>query len=342
MLLPVRKNDGTFNFDESDYITVAYYGLYRFYHGYWGPGSSDNFKLLAVDKTKYYFQTGLPPRKPPTPPSSVAISLDENKFELKVVLGPATDQDTLDNLLRYQISYDNGATWNNVGLVSSKIVAPGTSYFLKIKTIDDFGIESEILERRFDTLVVSPPFGLSGINWRRNTVSEIILSFNYNNYPFISPAPDNQNHHFDVMVFYLNQLPLAIFSERFGKNEFGARLQLRHRSCAGQSRDSSSLVLARSPEFVRDSASGILTSPNTCLPWSSPIKIAALIPSPEVSQSGGQISLPITGLVNTNKPITELGTSDYFTIGFYNIIDHRGNLVFVGSDPNRYYLQAGQ
>ena len=91
-----------------DYITVGYYGFYRFYPAFSPPGPDGlpNFKLIAVDRIHYPARDVLPLNQPPQfSTSSLDVVFDETNSRLTVRLPPVTDPDSLDALLTYEINF---------------------------------------------------------------------------------------------------------------------------------------------------------------------------------------------------------------------------------------------
>ena len=327
LLLPARRPNSENNFTPNDFVTVAFYGFYRFYpQGSSGDFAYENFKLLAVDRTRYYFQTDIPAHIPPSPPSGIEFSFDGGKSELSYTLSPAIDPDTPDNLLSYEISFDAGSTWEKSGLVGKKMIEPGKSYIIKAKATDEFGLGSGLLEKNYDAPALPSPFGISNIRWEKTTGGVLILNFDYPAYPFMT----GRDNDFDAMVFYLNNLPPG--SPGNFSSISSPRLRVSHQSCAGGSGNFGLLVLSRSPDMR-----GELFANNTCKSWLPELYLAALVPVPVAGQPG-TISLPITGLLNSDKTLANLNSTDYITIGFYNI-DPWGNLITAGADANKYYFQ---
>jgi len=68
----------------------------------------------------------------------------------------SVDPDTPDGLIRYEISYDNGATWNRAYSGDKITVVPGEPYTVKVRAMDDFGVYSEISETSITIPPISP------------------------------------------------------------------------------------------------------------------------------------------------------------------------------------------
>lgn len=334
LLLPIMRSSGETVFSSEDFITVAFYGLYRFYPQ--AHEETDIFRLLAVDKQKYYFGEA-PEHLAPTIPGEIAVSFDSLKSELAWNISPASDPDSLDPLLRYEISYDEGANWEDGALENKKTVSPGENYNLWIRAIDDFGLRSEPVQLEYAVPASPAPFGLSNISWRNEAGSKKILSFDYPQYPFI-PGENG----FKAMVFYLNRLPPENYNGGYTGGDY-PRIQTKHFYCASfdpeketnDLKDLPILILADSAGLVRDSFGGSVTDPNKCFTWTHLPCSEALVPVPD--SGPGRISLEISGLLDSDRSLDSLASSDFFTTGFYEF-DSWGNGILVANDGNRYYF----
>jgi len=325
LLLPAEANEGEPEFIANDYLTVAFYGFKMYFpQGYTSPnGIMENFELLAVDKTKYYFSESVPPHLAPEKPANLSFSFDESTSILTTSFDKAADADTWDSLLRYEISYDGGTNWELAPqLTNKKVVEPGTPCNVQLRTVDDFGLRSaDVLSGVFTAPSLPIPLGLTNIKWGRiNGGSEVEISFDYPGYPFI---PDGNM--FDMIVFYLNDLP-PIWSNSASKviNDIPyPRLIISYAACIGSS-DSSLLILYRS-------------EPDQCFSWMEPHK-SAIFPPPG-GGSAGTMTFKVTGLDNADKGLNELSSNDYITIGFYRLVTGGGlGAVLTANDTHRYYF----
>jgi hypothetical protein len=348
LLFPARKKDGSVDFSVDDYFTVAYYGFFRNY-----PQGSDssfalqNFKLLAVDKNHYKFSEDKPPRSNPSAPGNLQFSLDQGKAVLKTSWDKSSDPDTLDSLLKYEISY-NDSPWKSVDslLYDKKVIEPGVTYNIKIRAVDDFGIASDEAGGLFSVPADGQPlFGVSNMKWGYIDESpDMKVSFDYQNYPFM---PDSDGNQFDVMIFYLNDLPplsheyyaLTLNYVDSDENDPYPRLMTSHKSCAfGEELfNFSSLILARSGDSVSSYTNEGVLMPNRCN-WDNSMKGRALVPAPSLGQSG-TISLPVIGLAKSNTALNDLSATDYITVGFY-AIDQWNNAINIGNDTHKYFFQG--
>jgi hypothetical protein len=144
----------------TDYITIAYYGFERTYPQGFDPlFAFNNFKLIAVDKVKYHFQNESPPHQPPTTPSNIQISFNNNTSELTLSFPTAniTDPDTADSLITYQFNYTtssepnfNTGAWQSMSLINSTTTGGAfetiynNSYIIGGRAVDDFNNFSDI------------------------------------------------------------------------------------------------------------------------------------------------------------------------------------------------------
>jgi len=88
--------------NNGDYLTAAFYAY----------GGNNDQKLVAVDKTKYYFQTEVPVHQAPTAPSVSFVSYDSVSKELIFSWPNTTDSDSLDNSLSYKFSFSSSTNFN--------------------------------------------------------------------------------------------------------------------------------------------------------------------------------------------------------------------------------------
>ena len=347
ILLRVRGYIGNDNFfteftSDEDYYTMAFYGFYRDDYPSGTPEEEaiQTFKLLAVDNTRHYFQIGAPEREKPTKPGNFSFSpdsFDPVTMLLTVSFDPSTDPDTFDDLIRYQISSDGGASWSDIVSGDKLVVEPNTNYDFQLKAIDDFNIYSDLAVSSFAVPdVPDAPFGITGIEWGYiNSLDEANISFNYGNYPFISGSND-----YDMMVFYFNRLPPAEYEDDMVSTPGvpGARytrIGLRYVGCVnGETGDLSG--------FKNLFLSKVDLTPCSN---SAPPEPLSLYPVPAPGESG---TISVVASVIWNSPDSTLSkipiadhifsSDDYITIGFYNI-DDSGNFTTVANDTHRHPFQ---
>ncbi|MFH0712292.1 MAG: lamin tail domain-containing protein [Candidatus Jorgensenbacteria bacterium] len=137
-------NDSTFS-SSTDYITAAYYDY----------SSLEGFKLVAVDKTKYYFQNSPPTHNPPSPPADLTVdsyTTDSSTSTVQISWNHSTDLDSLDGNISYESSWED-INWEPIvpvgGANPSKFfaalsVALGSTSTVHIRAVDDLGTVSAV------------------------------------------------------------------------------------------------------------------------------------------------------------------------------------------------------
>ncbi|MBI4193208.1 MAG: lamin tail domain-containing protein [Candidatus Colwellbacteria bacterium] len=156
--LAVAAPDGRTQFTEADYFTVGYYGFYRTYpQGSDAETASRIFKLLAVDGTRRHFQVASPSRLPPVTPSNLRFSHDAVQGKLDVAWDASTDPDTPDALIRYEISYDGGASWREEVSGAAASVTAGKTYDVRVRAFDEFEMRSAALAASYAVPLPPPP-----------------------------------------------------------------------------------------------------------------------------------------------------------------------------------------
>ncbi|MDD5099222.1 MAG: lamin tail domain-containing protein, partial [Candidatus Colwellbacteria bacterium] len=106
------------NIQPGDYFTVGYYAFYRSYpSGTAEEESSKSFILVAKDNNRITFGS-MPSHNPPSAPANLRSETQVKdggeglSTRLLTFWDDSMDSDTRDRLIRYEISYDSGATWN--------------------------------------------------------------------------------------------------------------------------------------------------------------------------------------------------------------------------------------
>ncbi len=169
LLLPVESFNDQSIFTGNDYLTVAFYGFRTYFpQGYSPPGGVfENFELLAVDNTKYYFQNTVPIHNSPTAPSNLeAPSYTVNSPTSTVGLSwdPSVDSDSIDSTIKYEWSLDD-FLWQPLSLTSgipnkfSSYISLelGKTYNISIRAVDDFGNLSGVAK----TTIILPPSSIN-------------------------------------------------------------------------------------------------------------------------------------------------------------------------------------
>jgi len=140
----------TFNSSE-DFITIAFYSFYR------SGGGTQTLKLVAVDRTKYYFQDETPVHQPPVFSSSeITFSLDENRSKLSISWSEADDLDTLQKDVSYEFDFSTSTVLDDNNWIAlgnrpetSIYVAVGYDYLVGVRALDDFDLVSKTLSSTF-------------------------------------------------------------------------------------------------------------------------------------------------------------------------------------------------
>ncbi|MFH0806506.1 MAG: lamin tail domain-containing protein [Candidatus Brennerbacteria bacterium] len=140
----------------TDYLTAAFYD-------FWPYSVPRMFSLVAVDKTKYYFRDTPPVHAAPVLNSSTTVDFDEPNSRLVVRWEAATDPDTLDSALAYEINFSPGGTLDEMRWQSAspqpraqadnlppisynypRTVSPGDAFAIGVRAKDEFGDVSNV------------------------------------------------------------------------------------------------------------------------------------------------------------------------------------------------------
>ncbi|MFH1192759.1 MAG: lamin tail domain-containing protein, partial [Candidatus Jorgensenbacteria bacterium] len=140
----------------TDYLTAAFYDL-------WPYSVPRTFRLVAADATKYYFRGAAPAHAAPVLPASSTVSFDEPNSRIVVRWEAATDPDTLDSVLAYEINFSPGSAldevrWQSAGSQPSaqiddqtfisyrfvRTVSPGDAFAIGVRAKDEFGNVSNV------------------------------------------------------------------------------------------------------------------------------------------------------------------------------------------------------
>lgn len=148
LLLPVSASD----FSPSDYLTIGFYGFRRNFAPYTDPsgleeGVYSNFRLIAVDKTRYGFQLEKPPFAAPQIAGDLVLNFSRQGSKIDLSWEKATDADTADPLINYEIQYNLEGEWQDLGVNNfvSKLVLPGDVLNISVRARDELGNYSNIL-----------------------------------------------------------------------------------------------------------------------------------------------------------------------------------------------------
>ena len=126
----------------NDFVTIAFYSFYDFMPS---DGTVGYFRLVAVDKTRHYFSNQPPPHHAPTLEGSLSFTFNQTTSGLTTSWSPATDTDTAQSTIRYEIRYHTDGPWIDTGNATSHTTttAPGDMLDIAVRAIDDFGNRSQ-------------------------------------------------------------------------------------------------------------------------------------------------------------------------------------------------------
>ncbi|MBN2197622.1 lamin tail domain-containing protein [Candidatus Wolfebacteria bacterium] len=147
LIIHAEKSNDELNLNENDFLTIAFYATC-------GTQTMDgripSFKLVAVDKTEYYFNN-IPIQEPPQINGEIDINFNPDNSSIVLNWPKAIDTDTLDYLLNYEVRYNPSEEWINIGNTTStsKMVSPGDNFSINIRAKDDFGNYSSNLTTRW-------------------------------------------------------------------------------------------------------------------------------------------------------------------------------------------------
>ena len=140
--VPLEKTVSQINFSANDYITTGYYS---FEHSSIPNGGSEVFRLVAVDKNKYYFGKE-PIHEAPQLTGSVNLAFDQQNSKLAIDWPKASDPDTVESLLGYEIRYNDSDEWQAVYATGTiKSVTSGDDFLISVRAKDEFGVTSSVL-----------------------------------------------------------------------------------------------------------------------------------------------------------------------------------------------------
>ncbi|OGG37442.1 hypothetical protein A2110_02240 [Candidatus Jorgensenbacteria bacterium GWA1_54_12] len=120
----------------SDYVAASFYSFQS------GSGEQQ-LKFVAADGRRYYVRNSPPGQEAPTI-AAPSVLFDSAGSRVVVSWVQATDADTLDNTLTYEINFSPEIGWENVGttLAYERIVSPGNNFIIGLRAVDDFGNRS--------------------------------------------------------------------------------------------------------------------------------------------------------------------------------------------------------
>ncbi|MEX1014626.1 MAG: lamin tail domain-containing protein [Candidatus Paceibacterota bacterium] len=142
----LEKTSNDLEFSSEDYVTPVFYSLSS------SGGGSTSLKIVAHDNIKYYFQDNISLNSPNL--SSINIIFNESKSELEINWSSAIDNDTLENLIDYEVNFSSllgidGSLWENIGNNKKfiKQVESGNEWLIGVRAIDDTGNISNIISK---------------------------------------------------------------------------------------------------------------------------------------------------------------------------------------------------
>jgi len=145
------------NLTNQDYLSAAFYTTSNTQTM---NGTIPSFRLVAIDKTKYYFGQ-MPPHQPPKTPTSFQVTFQpesENPYFL-VSWATSTDPDSLDSEIKYQLDYwlennpgDKQQWIGNQNSIQINVSSSG-NYIFELKACDEFNLCSETVSTSSTALV---------------------------------------------------------------------------------------------------------------------------------------------------------------------------------------------
>lgn len=197
------------NFDSSqfsapltgqDYLTAAFYS----YSGF------NTQTLVAVDKTKYFFSETVPVHQAPQLNGEINLDFDPDSSRLSIDWPKATDSDSPDGAVTYEIQYAESGDWYDLGSQNSAVrfVDPVNGDFpVQVRAKDELGNYSEELRADFsvgDFDEPAPPFLLSSLECESEERFSNKLAFKY-----VSQADDEIISRIRLSQRYYDHEPLA-------------------------------------------------------------------------------------------------------------------------------------
>ena len=324
---------------DGDYMTIGFYSY---------AGNNEQ-KLVAVDRTKYYFQDSVPSHESPSAPENIDLSFNQTNSLLRIIWDDSMDSDTLDSLIKYEINYmegnedDDELDSNNWiskpnaslepgeaseidGRSFTKIsVEPEKTYLIGVRAVDDFGNYSDTEISSYSVPEIEAPYGISDFKWGRlSDPLAVELSFNANPYPFM------ESNKTTAIIFFLNQNPPINyhFSNFAGWWEVGGVndvLQVQYEACASRTVQPLGGLFMHNKSSCPNSGEGFKTS------------------GPRSDLEDGQTLFVtgVSGVLNNGAVVAhEFSADDYITAGFYEL---RGNTFEEAATYNKkvYFQEDG-
>ncbi len=144
LMFPLASSTNDLSLSPNDYVTVAFYDT-SLTGGLFGPTP---YVLVATDAKHYSFGEG-PARTKPVLPGAVTVAFNKQSSALAISWQAATDRDTLDKNLTYDINFSplggiNETRWAPSGTSYTRTVGIDDAYSIGVRAKDDFGNTSVI------------------------------------------------------------------------------------------------------------------------------------------------------------------------------------------------------
>ncbi len=178
-LLATASTTSQVVFTDEDYVTVAFYDFEQ------SGGGNQKLGLVAMDVTEYYFSSDLSHQKPPEMQGGIAFDFDGLDKTLTASWKSATDPDTADSLLSYEINFSppgealDENLWEDLGALKydyEKSVDSGDVFLIGVRAKDDFGNTSQPLTAKWE---FPADFNLS--DWGGILEQEFIIGCGFGN-----------------------------------------------------------------------------------------------------------------------------------------------------------------
>jgi len=127
----------------NNYVTVAFYTTNALMPS---NGTVPYFKLVAVDKTHYPIGP-FPVHQPPQLPEPLTLSFAQSSSQLTATWSPASDPDSIDSTIEYDIKWTDEGEWQDIDTLTSaaRPVNPGDAFNVSVRARDSFGTVSNVL-----------------------------------------------------------------------------------------------------------------------------------------------------------------------------------------------------
>ncbi|MEX2436776.1 MAG: hypothetical protein WD471_01270, partial [Candidatus Paceibacterota bacterium] len=193
-----------FILSEEDYITPVFYSFNN------SGGGSSSLKRVAYDENKYYFQENIEGLSSPTI-SNFDLLFDQGDSTLTLTWSPAVDEDTLNELITYEVNFSpssvlDGGLWENIGPVNEivRAVSSGDEFTIGLRAKDNTGNLSNVITKswKYPSLIDFKITQTSENNWSDNwgKVSNSISNPSAASFQSFTPE---ENFSFDSVVLKL-------------------------------------------------------------------------------------------------------------------------------------------